>query len=255
MQDLDKKTILVTGTSKGIGSAIARALGAAGANVIAHYGNDRAGAERATAAIPNERKMLLTSDFADLDSVEALWDAGIAWRGSIDVLVNNAAMLAWNGGIDQPVEVWDQVWQNTLRVNVEAPARLLRRAVKHFLDTGGGSIITVSSWAAQRGISNPDAIAYGSSKAAIHNATQTIARAHAADGVLAYVIAPGVVRTRLSDQAAATLGGEQQVTDSLAMREWVPPEEIASLTAFLASGKARHLTGATLDFNGASYIR
>ncbi len=140
-------------------------------------------------------------------------------------------------------------------VNVLAAARLLRRAVNHFKENDGGTIITLSSWAAQKGVTNPATIAYGSSKAAIQAATQTIARAFAKDGILAYVIAPGVVRTRLSEQFAATQGGEENITKALAMGEWVPPEEIGELIAYLAGGRARHLSGATLDVNGASYIR
>jgi NAD(P)-dependent dehydrogenase (short-subunit alcohol dehydrogenase family) len=85
--------------------------------------------------------------------------------------------------------------------------------------------------------------------------TQTISRAYAKDGILAYCIAPGVVRTRLSEQFAASQGGEALITDGLAMREWVPPTDIAETVTFLASGVAKHLTGATLDLNGASYIR
>ena len=106
-----------------------------------------------------------------------------------------------------------------------------------------------------RGVTNPATIAYGASKGAIHAATKTIARAYAREGILAYTIAPGVVRTRLSEQFAATAGGEEQINKTLAMGEWVPPAEIADLAAFLATGKARHLSGATLDMNGASYIR
>jgi NAD(P)-dependent dehydrogenase (short-subunit alcohol dehydrogenase family) len=255
MYDLSTKTVLVTGASKGIGAAIARQCGDAGAAVVAHYGTDLAGAEAATADIPGSRKKLVTADFNDLDSVEALWDAAENWRGGIDVLINNAAAMSWNGGIEEPLHVWDTVWDETLRINVLAPARLLRRALLHFLTRSKGTVITISSWAAQRGVTNPATIAYGASKAAIHNATKTVARAYADRGILAYAIAPGVVRTRLSEQFATTQGGEERITNSLAMKEWVPPEEIAATAVFLASGQARHLSGATLDINGASYIR
>ena len=85
--------------------------------------------------------------------------------------------------------------------------------------------------------------------------TKTIARAYAKENILAYIIAPGVVRTRLSENFAATQGGEAAVTASLAMGEWVPPGDIAELVAFLATGRCRHLSGATLDINGASYVR
>ena len=73
--------------------------------------------------------------------------------------------------------------------------------------------------------------------------------------MLAYVIAPGVVRTRLSELAAKRTGGEEAVTASLAMGEWVPTKELAELVVFLAGGRCRHLTGATLDVNGATYVR
>jgi NAD(P)-dependent dehydrogenase (short-subunit alcohol dehydrogenase family) len=255
MYDLSGKTILVTGASKGIGAAIACRLGAAGAFVVAHYASDRSGAERATVDIDASHKLLISADFADMDSVESMWRSALEWRGRIDVLINNAAMMLWDGGIEQPLEQWDKVWVDTFRTNVLAPARLLRQAVRHYLETGAGTIVTISSWAAQKGVTNPDTIAYGASKAAIQNATQTIARAYAASGILAYTIAPGVVRTRLSEQFARTQGGEQQITDSLAMKEWVPPDEIACTVEFLSTGLARHLTGATLDINGASYIR
>jgi NAD(P)-dependent dehydrogenase (short-subunit alcohol dehydrogenase family) len=255
MHDLSDKTILVTGASKGIGAAIVRRLGKAGAYVVAHYGSDEEGALNASRDIADSNKLILQSDFSNLDEVERLWDEAEHWRGRIDVLINNAATMQWGGGFEQTLEDWDATWDTTLQINVLAPARLLRRAAKHFAAGDGGTIVTISSWAAQKGVTNPDSIAYGSSKAAIHAATQTIARAFAKQGVLAYVIAPGVVRTRLSEQFAATQGGEDTITDMLAMREWVPPEEIGELVAFLSTGKVRHLSGATLDINGASYIR
>ena len=255
MYDLSGKTILVTGASKGIGAEIARTLGDAGAHVIAHYHSDRSGAMSACGEFCDTRKLLLEADFSNLDDVEALWDAATGWRGRVDVVINNAAVMLWNGGFDQPLGSWDETWQRTLHINVLAPARLMRRAVEHFTERGGGIIVTISSWTAQKGVTNPDNIAYGASKAAIQNATQTIARAYAREGVLAYVVAPGVVRTRLSDQFAATQGGESTITESLAMKEWVPPKEIAEIAAYLASGQVRHLSGATLDINGASYIR
>jgi NAD(P)-dependent dehydrogenase (short-subunit alcohol dehydrogenase family) len=254
MHDLTGRTVLLTGASKGIGAATAEALGAAGANVVAHYGGDRAGAETATAQIPAERKLLLQADLADLASVRRMWEEAVAWSGRVDVLVNNAAVMLdspLNGSDDE----WDASWQRQLDVNVKGPAALLRAATRHHLEHGGGVIVTLSSWAAQRGAGNPDLIAYSGSKAAIKAATQTIARAHAADGVLAYIVAPGVVRTQMSEVSAQRTGGEEALTASLTMKEWVPPSDLADLVTYLASGRCRHLTGATLDVNGASYVR
>lgn len=255
MTDLNGKTILVTGASKGIGAAIAAALGRDGAHVIAHYGTDEAGAQTATAHIPAERIKLLSANLAAPGEAARLWREALAWRGRIDVFVNNAAMMAWEGGIEDADEIWDRVWAETLQVNVKAPADLLRGAVRHFCAAGGGIVVTISSWNAQRGSTNPVTIAYAASKAAVMATTKTIARAYAKENILAYVVAPGVVRTRLSENFAASLGGEQAVTANLAMGEWIPPSDVASLVTYLATGSCRHLTGATLDVNGASYIR
>ena len=254
MSELADRTILVTGASKGIGAAIVRALGEGGASVIAHYGSDEAGVREATAAIPQERKLLLAADLEDPEAPTRLWAEAVDWRGGVDTLVNNAAIMA-----EMPLDAadvdWDRTWETTLRVNVLAAASLMRHAVRHFQERGGGVLVTLSSWAAQRGAGNSNLVAYAASKAAVKAMAQTIARNHAAEGVLSYVVAPGVVRTRMSEVAAASRGGEEAVTATLAMGEWVPPAEVAALVAFLATGRARHLTGATLDVNGASYIR
>jgi NAD(P)-dependent dehydrogenase (short-subunit alcohol dehydrogenase family) len=131
----------------------------------------------------------------------------------------------------------------------------VREAVRHFLEHGGGTLVTLSSWAAQRGSAIPQLTAYASSKAAVRTLTQTIARNHARDGILAYVVAPGIVRTPMSEISATFRGGPDAVNAALAMGEMVEPREVAELIAFLAGGSMRHLSGATLDVNGASYIR
>ena len=255
MEDLKGKRILLTGASKGIGAATARILGAAGASLIAHYGSDEQGALAATAEIPEDRKLLLQADLNQLDDVEALWNDAIAWRGGIDVLVNNAAIMVPNGSVDEELDAWDASWELSLQINVMAPARMLRRAVREFRGTGGGSIITISSWAAQRGVGNPATIAYAASKAAIKAATQTVARNYAKDDIYAYIIAPGVVRTRMSEEFARSQGGEDKVTEGLAMGRWVEPEEVGEVVRFLSRGAVPSLSGGTVDINGASYIR
>lgn len=254
--DLAAKTVLVTGASKGIGAAITRRAGAAGAHVVVHYAHDRAGAEAAACDIPADRKLFVRGDFARPKAADRVWHEALAWRERVDVLINNAAIVFWKGGVDESDVTWDEVWAKTLQVNVLAPAQLMRRAVQHFRRIGGGVIVTVSSWVVHRGVTNPDAVAYGASKAAIRSMTQTIARGYARENVLAYVIAPGVVDTQMSQQFADTQpGGREGVARGLAMGEWVPPDEVAKLATFLASGSVRHLSGATLDVNGASYIR
>ena len=248
------RTVLLTGASKGIGAATARALGAAGFSVVAHYGSDEAGAREATAAIPDDRKLLVRADFTDPEAPRRLWDEALAWHGRIDVLVNNAAVMPATA-LDAPEEEWRRGWDDARQVNVRAPADLTRAAVAHFVERGGGVLVAVSSWVAQRGPRDPALMAYAASKAAVKALTQAVARHHAKDGVLAYVVAPGVVGTELSEIAAERTGGLEALFAGLAMGEWVPPEELAELIVFLARGELRHLTGATLDVNGATYVR
>lgn len=252
---LSGKVVLVTGASKGIGAAVAVSLAAEGASVIAHYGRDLAGAEAALSAVPAERKMFIAADQGQPDSMDELWAKALNWRGRIDVVVLNAAIMMVDGGIDDDIGAWDAAWETQWRINVLAPTRLMRHAARHYRQVGGGILITISSWAAQRGVTNPAMIAYAASKAAVKAAAQTIARGYAKENILSYVVAPGVVRTRMSEDFAASQGGEEKVTAMLAMGEWVPPSDIGELVAFLATGKVKHLSGATLDVNGASYIR
>jgi len=252
--ELGGRTVLVTGASKGIGAETVRALGAAGAHVIAHYNQDLAGAQAAVDGLPAERVQLAQADFAEPAAARQLWQDAVRWRGRVDVLVNNAAALA-ESPLDASDEDWDAAWDLTYAVNVAGPMALSREAVRHFRSRGGGVLIAMSSWAGQRGSASPDLAAYSASKAAIKAATQTLARAHAAEGVLCYVIAPGMVRTRMSEIANARVGGEAGTRGSLAMGSWIPPTEIADLVVFLATGTRRHLSGSTFDVNGATYIR
>jgi NAD(P)-dependent dehydrogenase (short-subunit alcohol dehydrogenase family) len=160
------------------------------------------------------------------------------------------------GGIADEVAVWDRVWDESWRVNVLAPARLMRHAVREWLAAGRpGAVIGVGSWVTTRGTTNPGAIAYAATKAAIAAATKTVARTHARDGILDFVISPGIVAPQMSVESAARTRGTAAITAGLPMGEWVPPAEIAALAVFLAEGRARHLTGTTIDINGAAYIR
>ncbi len=258
MTDLSGRTVLLTGASKGIGAATAKAMVDAGARLIAHYGRDREGAEIATAGAEEGQVTLIGADLAQPDSAAELYAKTREALGDrpLDVLVNNAGIMFQSGGIEDDAAVWDTAWTTSMAVNVHAPARLLRLAVRDWLDQGHkGTVVAIGSWVTTRGTTNPGAIAYAASKAAIAAATKTVARNYADRGILAYVIAPGPVATQMSLDSAEKTGGVSAVTAGLPMGEMIPPSEIADLAVYLAAGKARHLTGATLDVNGAAYIR
>lgn len=255
---LEDKVILLTGASQGIGAETATCLAAAGASIVAHHrgrAEDLRGAQTVLGSLDAARKHFVAGDFEDEAMADQVWEAALAWQGRIDVLVLNAAMMDPAGGIDDGDADWFRAWDAHYRVNVLAPARMMRQAVRHFRSNGGGVIILMSSWVAERGVTNPAMLAYAASKSAIRAVAQSIARGYAKDRVYTYIIAPGIVRTKMSVDFANLQGGEDAVTNTLAMREWVPPGEIGELIAFLATGKVRHLSGATLDVNGATYIR
>jgi NAD(P)-dependent dehydrogenase (short-subunit alcohol dehydrogenase family) len=252
--ELAGKVVLLTGASGGIGSVTAQQLGLRGAAVVAHYGANRAGAEAAVAEIPADRHLLVQRDLRVPGSARTLFGEALAWRSPLDVVVVNAGTLL-ETPFDGSEEQWDENWETTLRVNVLEPVSLMREAVRHFLDTGGGTIVVLSSWAAERGSAIARLSAYAASKAALRNVAQTIAHNHAKDGILVYVLAPGIVETPMSAISAVARGGIDAVNAALSMGEMVPPEEVAELIAFLAAGRARHLSGATIDVNGATYIR
>ena len=169
-------------------------------------------------------------------------------------MVSNAGInieTAFEGDDQQ----WDRGWQETFQVNVFEAANVMKEAVNHFLAQGGGIVISLSSWSGQKGSALPTLPAYAASKAAVKALTQTVASSYAKQGIYAYIISPGIVKTRMADLAAVVRGGEEKMKAALAMGELVPPSEVGELAVFLASGKCRHLTGATIDINGASYVR
>jgi 3-oxoacyl-[acyl-carrier protein] reductase len=254
VSDLSGKTVLVTGASRGIGAATASALVDAGADVIAHFGSHREGAAAAVERAPDERKLLVQADLAQAGAARELWRDAVAWKGRVDVVVANAG-IAPETPFDGSDEEWDDGWEAILRVNVLETASLIREAVNHFRAWGGGTLITLSSWSAQQGSALAQLSGYAASKAAVKAVTQTAARNYAREGVLAYVVAPGIVRTRMSEISAVARGGIDKLNAFLTMGEMVPAEEVAQLIVFLASGSCRHLTGATLDVNGATYVR
>ena len=234
-------TILVTGSSRGIGRAIAEALRARGARVIGH----------ATYAWDEDT---IVADLADPPAPQVLWQQALERAGGrIDVLVNNAGIFAANP-LDSSDIAWLDAWEDTLRINLTAAAQLSRFAVRHWLDNGTeGRLLHIASRAGHRGDS-PDHWHYAASKAGMLAMHKTIARAYAAKGILSFAIAPGFTDTAMADDYLASRGGEALLAD-IPLGRVATPEEIATIAAFCALDAPPSMTGAVLDANGASYVR
>ena len=177
----------------------------------------------------------------------------MAWRGHVDVLVNNAGIYE-PAVVDGDLEAWKESWERTLAICLVSPAALCRAAIHSFRQQrGGGIIVNLASRAAHRG-EDPDYWHYAAAKAGVVAMTKTIARQYGRQGVTAFAISPGFVDTAFNTPLVEEHGIDLFVNDT-ALGEVAQPQDIANVIAFLASGKARHATGTTVDVNSASYVR
>ncbi|MBS1253053.1 MAG: 3-oxoacyl-[acyl-carrier-protein] reductase FabG [Anaerolineales bacterium] len=246
------KVALITGASRGIGRAIAQEFAAQGARVAVHYHRHREAAEETLASLAGGPHAVFQADVADPAAAQALVDGVIAGMGKIDALVNNAGIFEEHPTPDVNYGEWQHAWQRTLAVNLLGPANLSYCVARHMMEYGGGRMVNVSSRGAFRG--EPDAPAYGASKAGLNAMSQSLAKALAPHNIFVYVVAPGWVGT---DMAADSLAGPE----GEAIRRQSPlgrvarPDEVARTVAFLASEGTDFLTGCVVDVNGASYLR
>jgi 3-oxoacyl-[acyl-carrier protein] reductase len=248
--DLTGQRALVTGASRGIGSAIATALAASGARVVAHYREGRAGAEDAIRGAAG--CAAIGADLSDARACEQLVAEAATALGGLDLLVNNAG-VALDSPLDKPLDSWIGDWNRTMAVNLAAPAILAREAALHFRAAGGGRMVFIASRAAFRG-DTPEYLAYASSKGGMVALARSIARGMGHAGVKSFVVAPGFTRTGMAEAFIAEYG-EDYATRDMVLDRMTEPGDIAPLVVFLASGLADHCTGATIDVNAASYVR
>jgi 3-oxoacyl-[acyl-carrier protein] reductase len=249
--DLTGKTVLVTGGSRGIGEGIVRGLAREGANVVLNYTRSRERAEAIADEIGRDRCLPLGADLTDWRQLEQLWKQSVAWKGRVDVLVNNAAVRS-PISLDAPTEEWDAHWIEALRINLVATAHLSRFAIHHFRDTGEGIIIGITARIAVRG-DRPDFFHDGASKGGMNSLMRGIARFCAKDKVLTYLVCPGIIQTDQGDDFVRIYGLSEAVKE-IPLGELGKPEDVANVVVFLASGKARYSTGATIDVVGASFL-
>lgn len=232
--------ILITGASRGIGAAAYELLKSRDHNVVGHS--------------TKGSQELIAGDLMDPAAPRNIWDTALdELGGQIDVLVNNAGIyeaVPDNATDDE----WRAAWNRTLTVNLQAAADLSKLAVSHFLNLGiPGRIVNVASRAGWRGDS-PQHWHYAASKSALIGMTKTIARGYAAEGILAFAVAPGFTVSEMTEEYLQGRGGAAIIAD-IPLGRVASTDEVAEVIRWLATEAPASSTGSTIDVNGASYVR
>lgn len=239
---LSGRVALVTGASRGIGEATARALDAAGARVVL-VARDGGSLDMVAAEFLHE-PLVVAADLSDAGEVSRLASAALDAAGRVDVLVNNAA-----AGLRVPVGTTDAaVVDRLLALNVRAPILLAAAFAPRMAEAGGGSIVNLSSISGLRGA--PHRVAYAATKGALDAATRALAMELGPVGIRVNSVAPGVVDTAMWAANKKVPGVVESVEALTPLGRWGTPADIADVIVFLASDAARFVTGETIAVDG-----
>lgn len=243
----NNKVALVTGASRGIGKAIANALGGAGFTVVG-TATSEAGAEKISAYLADAgiagRGMLL--NVADPQSVAAVVKAVSSDYGSVDVLVNNAGITQDN----LLMRMKDDEWDSVISTNLSSVYRVSKACLRGMMKARWGRIINISSVVGSMG--NAGQTNYAATKAGIDGFTRSLAAEVGSRGITVNSVAPGFIGTDMTDDLPEEQ--KQMLLGKIPVGRLGSPDEIAAVVAFLASDGAAYLTGETLQVNGGMYM-
>lgn len=239
---LDNKVAIITGANKGIGAAIAHRLARAGAyTVLLDVGSADDAAERIR--VDGGRASALQVDVTDPEHVEREFARVASELGSIDVLVNNAGIIA-RGTIRT---ITYDMWRQVIDVNLNGTFNCCKAAAEHMIRAGGGKILNIASVAGKMGDVTA-APAYGASKGGVITLTRSLARQLADHNITVNGIAPHAVETDMS--AEWSTEKRRAVIEAIPLKRLASPAEIAEAALFLVSQEADFITGEVLNMNG-----
>ncbi|GJE09457.1 MULTISPECIES: glucose 1-dehydrogenase [Methylobacterium] len=245
MSKLDGKVAVVTGASKGIGAAIARALAKDGAAVVVNYASSQAGADAVVAAITADggRAIAVRADVSKREEAQGLVDAAVNAFGRLDILVNNSGVYEFAA----LAEVTEEHYRRHFDVNVLGVLLATQAASKHLGE--GGSIINISSIAAS--IQPPNSAVYSGTKGALNVITGVLANELAPRKIRVNAVSPGFVVTE-GTRTAGIAGSEMEAgfVAQTPLGRAGQPDDIAGVVAFLASDDARWVTGEEINVGG-----
>jgi len=246
MSQLDGKVVVITGASRGIGEAIARAAIEQGAKGVVLASRKQAELDRVAGSLPAERVLAIACHTGKAEDVDAMMAKAVATFGRVDGVVNNAATNPYFGPlIDTP----DAAIDKTFEVNLKGYLYVARAFVKHARSRdGGGSIVNVASVAGIRAA--PMQGIYGASKAAVISMTQTLAFELGGSNIRANAIAPGLVETKFAQAIVANPMLRDHVVNRTPLARHAQPQEIAGIATYLLSDAASFTTGATFVVDG-----
>jgi NAD(P)-dependent dehydrogenase (short-subunit alcohol dehydrogenase family) len=243
MAALDGRTAIVTGASRGIGAAVARALDAAGARVavVARSADQLDGVAAGLAHDP----LVIPTDLGSPEGPTAAATTALdAFNGRLDVLVNNAGIAVRKDSEDLQLDEMDRLWN----VNVRSALLLTAAVLPAMLEQQSGSIVSISSISGLRGA--PRRALYAATKAALDGMTRALAMEYGPRGIRANSVAPGVVETDLWRENLAQPGVAEAVVGVIPTRRISTPEEVADIVVFLASDASRAITGEVISADG-----
>jgi 3-oxoacyl-[acyl-carrier protein] reductase len=244
MFSLEGMTALVTGASGGIGSSIARALARQGARLALSGSNPaklRAFRDELNAEFGHDH-VEITCNLSDTTQVEELIPATIDTLGQLDILVNNAGITRDNLAMRMKDEEWDEV----MTINLESAFRLMRAAARPMMKARFGRMISITSVVGATG--NPGQMNYVAAKAGLTGMSKALAQELATRGITVNCVAPGFIRTAMTDQL--TDGQKATINARIPMARMGEGEDIGAAVAYLASREAGYVTGQTLHVNG-----
>jgi NAD(P)-dependent dehydrogenase (short-subunit alcohol dehydrogenase family) len=244
------ETALVTGSTAGIGAAIARRFAAEGATVVVH-GRDRERADALAEAIRAEGGTAHTvlGDLATVDPAAIVAQAATA-MGGLTVLVNNAVAGTVDDADGPAADLTDAAWEASLRVNLTAPMALIRGAIPHMLDAGHGAIVNISSRQAER--ASRGLTAYVATKSGLNGLTRAVAVDYAHAGIRCNTVSPGYVVNARRD---ADLSPERRARlEAMHLTRLGAADDVAWAAVYLASRESEFLTGANLPLDGGGSI-
>jgi len=246
-----RKYALVTGASRGIGRDTAIELSKRGCTIAVHYCRNKTAAEKTLSMLQGDGHFICKADLSEAKEIDALFLRLDQHFEELHIVVNNAG-VAIKHPMEMKVEEWLESFRKTIGINLIGAALVSHHALSRMVKTAGGTIVNVTSRGAYRG--EPQMPGYAASKAGLNSLTQSMAKAAGESGISVVAVAPGFVETDMSAQLL-TAEELESVKMQSPLNRIAQPKEVAKLIGFLCEPDSKHLSGAVVDINGASYFR